>query len=197
MVKVDAIVLAAGKSTRMGQPKMLLPWRETTVLGQVVATLAIAGVEEIIAITGGAREPIEAEVVRLSAMYPVRTIFNPRYETEGMLSSIQAGLMVMKPSASAALIALGDQPQVRERTVRDIVRVFETRGDALVVPSCNKRRGHPVLIARPLWDEMLALQSPQTLRDFLNERDIKYVEADESVLMDLDTPEDYIRFRGS
>lgn len=62
MNAIAAIILAAGLSKRMGQPKMLLPWGETTVLGQVVATIAAAGIEDILVVTGGEREGVEAEI---------------------------------------------------------------------------------------------------------------------------------------
>ena len=71
---IIALILAAGQSKRMGQPKMLLPWGEVTVLEQVIATFRAAGVEDILVITGGARQPIEA-LVGISA----RTVFNPDY----------------------------------------------------------------------------------------------------------------------
>ncbi|MBA4380576.1 MAG: hypothetical protein C0393_07885, partial [Anaerolinea sp.] len=85
MNAIAAIILAAGESKRMGQAKMLLPWGETTVLGQVVATVAATGIEDILVVTGGGREGAEAEVSRLAADFPVRAIFNAGYATGGML----------------------------------------------------------------------------------------------------------------
>ena len=66
---IAAILLAAGESHRMGQPKMLLPWGGTTVLGQVVATFAAAGIEDILVVTGGAREQVESLVANLAKKY--------------------------------------------------------------------------------------------------------------------------------
>jgi molybdenum cofactor cytidylyltransferase len=182
----------------MGQPKLILPWGNTTVLGQVVATFAAAGIKDILVVTGGAHKKIEGLVTQLAKKYPVRAIFNPDHEHGGMLSSIQTGLAGLDSRPCAALIGLGDQPQVQEETVRRIRTAFVQRESPLIIPSFQGRRGHPWLVARWLWPEILALpNSTTTARHFLgaHARQIEYVNADESTLMDLDTPEEYERQR--
>jgi molybdenum cofactor cytidylyltransferase len=204
---ITAILLAAGESRRMGQPKMLLPWAETTVLGQVVSMFS-AGLSsktgqridpdnEILVVTGGARELVEAELARLAEHYPLRIVYNPNYASGGMVSSIQAGLVALGPRARAALIGLGDQPQVREETVRNICTAFVQTESPLIIPSFQSRRGHPWLATSTLWPEILALSPSTTPRHFLDAHadQIRYVAADESILQDLDTPEDYKRQR--
>jgi molybdenum cofactor cytidylyltransferase len=191
---ISAIVLAAGESRRMGQPKMLLPWGESTVLGQVISVLRSAGVEDIVTITGGFREQVEAIATRKGS----RVVFNPEYASNEMLSSIQCGLRSLKAEAEATLICLGDQPQVQERSVRRVTETFEKSRSRLVVPSYQMRRGHPWLVARSLWGEILAMMSPQSPRDLLNahSNEIEYVNVDNpSILQDLDTPEDYLKFK--
>jgi molybdenum cofactor cytidylyltransferase len=190
---IAALILAAGQSKRMGQPKMSLPWGETTVLEQVIATFKAAGVEDILVATGGAREQVEA-LVRDSA----RTIFNPNYAESEMLSSVQVGLAGLKPETEAVLIGLGDQPQVQERSVRLVLDEYHKSRTSIVVPSFQMRRGHPWLVSRSHWDEILGMQSPTSLRDFLNSHqdEIYYVEFDnDSILQDMDTPEDYLKSR--
>jgi len=190
---ITALILAAGQSRRMGQPKMSLPWGETTVLEKVIATFKAADVGDILVITGGDRERVEA-LVGDSA----RAIFNPNYAKGEMLSTVQAGLTGLKPDAEAALIGLGDQPQIQERSVRSVLDEYRKSGAALVVPSFRMRRGHPWLVARPHWDEILRMSPPASLRDFLNRHadEIHYVELDnQSILQDLDTPEDYLKSR--
>jgi molybdenum cofactor cytidylyltransferase len=195
---IAAILLAAGLSSRMGQPKLLLPWGGTTVLGQVVSTFSSAGVEEIIVVTGGAREQVEQMVARLAVDFPVRAVFNPEYKHGEMLSSIQAGLAALDgKSCAAAMIGLGDQPQIQKETVQHICSVFLLSGSPLVIPSFQNHRGHPWLAATPLWSEILALPFSTTPRHFLNAHSdqVEYVPADQSILLDLDTPEDYARQR--
>jgi len=191
---ISAIVLAAGESKRMGQPKMLLPWGNTTVLGRVITVLQSAGMEDIVTITGGFREEVEA----VAGKYNVRAVYNSEYANHEMLSSIRCGIGSLKPEAEAALICLGDQPQVRERSVRIVCEAFDKNRSNFVVPSYEMRRGHPWLVARPLWNEFLKTHSPQSPRNFLNAHsmEIEYVEMDNpSILEDLDTPEDYLKFK--
>ena len=193
---ITALILAAGQAKRMGQPKMLLPWGETTVLGQVIETLQRAEIKNILVVTGSAREQVDLIVTQ----YAIRSTHNPEYANAEMLSSLQTGIRVLreKTSAEAALICLGDQPQVEERSVRAVAsRFVETRA-RLVVPSYRMRRGHPWLAARPLWDEILQMNPQQTPRDFLNRHasKIEYANVDTpSILSDLDTLEDYLKSR--
>ena len=193
---ITAIVLAAGQSKRMGQPKMLLPWGKTTVLGQVIETLQHAEIKDILVVTGGAREQVE-EIAR---QYAVDSTQNADYASREMLSSIQAGLRGLgkNPSATASLICLGDQPQVQEGSVRAVVSRFIETGTSLVVPSYQMRRGHPWLVARPLWKEILSMRAPESPRDFLNRHapEIEYVNLETpSILTDIDTPDDYLKSR--
>lgn len=192
---IGGVILAGGLSRRMGTPKMLLPWGQTTVLGQVVATFSRAGVKEILVITGGARQLVEAEVERLSGEFNLRQVHNPRYESGEMLSSLQHGLAFLGSELDSALIGLGDQPQLSLDSVLKVVSAGEFPAAKLVVPSFNMRRGHPWLVQREYWDEIRALEPPLTLRNFLSARaeEILYVETDQTILKDLDTPEEYQR----
>jgi len=222
-VSITAIILAAGQSKRMGQPKMLLPWGNMTVLGQVLSTLRDAGLTESLVITGAEREAVE----RIAQSFGATTVHNVDFEKGEMLSSLQAGIRALiqapprpspnppgasenlkgSPSADlervpakqeGALICLGDQPQVEARTVRGVASRFIEGESQLVVPSHNMRRGHPWLVARPLWDEILALRAPKSPRDFLAEHaeQINYFAAgSNSILADLDSPNDYLRSR--
>ena len=178
----------------MGQPKMLLPWGKGTVLTHVISVFQNAGVTDIIVVTGGAREQIEDLVSGLN----IRTVHNEEYAKSEMLSSTKCGLRALTSQTQAVLIGLGDQPQVQEGSVRMVCETFQESMSNLVVPSYRMRRGHPWLVARPLWDELLKIDSPQSPRDFLNAhaKEIKYVDIDNpSILQDLDTPEDYLKFK--
>lgn len=192
---IAAVILAAGLSRRMGQPKMLLPWGKSTVLGQVVATFAEAGVSELVIITGGARQAVEAEASRLAKKYALRWVYNPDFESGEMTSSLQVGLGSLSHQIQAALVGLGDQPQLSPQAVLKVTEAFKANPAGLIVPSYNHRRGHPWLVQQGLWSAILGLKPNEKLRDFLNAHaaDIHYVETDDSVLKDLDTSEDYQR----
>ncbi|MCQ3936590.1 MAG: hypothetical protein DPW18_06040 [Chloroflexi bacterium] len=200
-MKVSAIVLAAGRSVRMGQPKMLMPWGETTVLGRVIQTIRAAGIEDIVLVTN-------SEIAGRITNDDLHIVLNDDGE---MLTSLQCGLRALlgspssilpgqdgKGQAEAALICLGDQPQVREGSVRLVCEAFQETKSNLVVPSYHMRRGHPWLAARALWDEILSMREPATMRDFLNRHnaEILYVESGTpAILQDLDTPDDYLKHK--
>ncbi len=193
-MNISAIILAAGQSKRMGQPKMLLPWGNTTVLGKVIETIQSAGIEDILVVTGGAKDEVE----KLVASYKVRVTHNQDYASNEMLESIQLGLQAQKLEAQGTLICLGDQPQVKERSVRIVCEMFIAQKSSIVVPSYQMRRGHPWLISRELWAEVLQMRAPESMRDFLNKHgdDIFYIEHDSpDILQDLDTPSDYLKYK--
>lgn len=211
---ISAIILAAGQSKRMGKPKMLLRWGKVTVIEHVISVFSAAGIEDILVVTGAERERLEEIIENCKHRYPVRAIFNDAYLHGEMLSSIQCGLrsLITRPppplrdtspkfgefgegwEGVAALIGLGDQPQVEERSVRTVCEAFQRTESPLVVPSFQMRRGHPWLAARSVWEEILSLKPEQTPRDFLNSHadTIHYVNVDTpAILADLDTPEAY------
>jgi molybdenum cofactor cytidylyltransferase len=189
-LSVAAIVLAAGRSRRMGQPKMVLPWGDTTVIGQVVWVLHQSPIKDVVVVTGGARRQVEAALSGSA----VKLVFNPRFAQEEMLVSLQLGLRALENDVEAALVVLGDQPQIKVGVVQSILDRYRARQAPLVVPSFQMRRGHPWLVERKLLKSILELRSDRTLRDFLNQNadQIDYLVVDTpSVLLDLDTPQDY------
>jgi molybdenum cofactor cytidylyltransferase len=189
---VGAVVLAAGLSTRMGQPKLILPWGETTIIGRVVQVLHAAEVQPVIVVTGGAHQQVETALQGM----PVKAVFNPRYADDYMALSLKIGLSQLPETVDASLVVLGDQPQIRCDLVQAILERYRGNSQALIVPSYQNRRGHPWLVHRSLWAEILVLQPPDTLRNWMNSHSasIHYIEAqDDSILRDLDTPQDYQR----
>lgn len=188
-----AIILGAGLSSRMGQPKLLLPWGQTTVIGQIVHTLHSAGVDLIVLVTGATHdllsEALKDEDVRLA--------FNPQYADGNMVHSLQTGLRALQElGADCALLALGDQPQIQVETVQAVLAGALEYPTALVLPSLNMKRGHPWAIPAGLWPAIFDLSEDQTMRDFVRgqEANIHYVLVDTSTIFaDLDTPEDYAR----
>jgi molybdenum cofactor cytidylyltransferase len=190
---IGAVVLAAGLSRRMGRPKMALPWGETTVIGRVVRVLLAAEVEDIVVVTGGNRKEVEASLDGL----PVRTAFNDEFANGEMLLTLKRGLITLRDEVEAALVVLGDQPQIKLVVVQAVIAAYEDCNHPFVVPSYQMRRGHPWLVARTLWNDLLELHSPATMRTFLDQNaiNINYVNVNSpSILQDLDTPEDYQRF---
>ena len=194
MVKIAAIVLAAGQSRRMGRPKLTLPWGNRTVIEQVITTLLESGTREIVVVSGGYRELLE-EVL---APYPVSMIYNPNYLQSEMIESLKTGIQKLSETTQAFLVVLGDQPSIDAAVIRQLVARYQEERPKLVIPSYNMRRGHPWLVDRSLWNDLLSLNPEETMRDFLyrNQKGIRYEVVDNpEILMDIDTPEDYDRFR--
>ncbi len=191
---ISALILAAGASKRMGQPKMLLPWGNDTVLGHVIQVYKKAGVSSILIVTGSEKDKVE-QIIKIQG---ATGVYNPDHARGEMLSSIQAGLRVMRSKVEAALICLGDQPQVEVDTVRLILQKYADETPLLIVPSYQMRRGHPWLVSRSLWKDIFELSPHQSTREFLNSNasKITYLTVDRpSVIQDLDTPEDYARYK--
>lgn len=187
---VGAIILAAGQSRRMGRPKLVLPWGDKTVIENVVNELLSAGISQIIVVTGGSNDLVEANL----RSYPVRVVFNPDYSSGEMMESLKIGLQNAPEGWDACLIVLGDQPQIRSVVVCDLLNEYFSTCAGIILPSFRMKRGHPWLVGKEYWPELLEYRSPQSLRDFLSShaQSIRYVNVDDvSVMLDLDTPEDY------
>jgi molybdenum cofactor cytidylyltransferase len=186
--RVMAVVPAAGQSARMGANKLLLPWGETTVLGQTLANLRASAVREVLVVTGYEAGPIEA----VAGAAGMGTLHNPDHAS-GMLTSVQAAVRAL-PSAAALLVALGDQPLVRPETIDALLDAYAASPLGLVAPAHGGRRGNPVLLDRHHFAELLALPPDAAPRVLLarHPEDLLHVEVgDSGILVDLDTPEAY------
>jgi molybdenum cofactor cytidylyltransferase len=191
---ISAIVLAAGQSKRMGQQKMLMSWGQTTVIEKVISTLAEANVKDIHVITGGN----QAELKMCLVEFDINYTYNMDFANGEMLSSVQIGLDGLGDETEAAMIVLGDQPQIKVEVVREIMARYELSHHKLIVPSYEMHRGHPWLVEKTYWQKIRNLMYPATLRNFLNayNEDIDYLIVDSpSVIQDLDTQEDYSQYK--
>ncbi len=184
------MVLAAGQSRRMGQPKMALPWGDTTVIRRVVDVLLEGGAKPVVVVSGAA----EKALVDALTNAPVSIVRNENYDQGDMLGSLQCGLRQIQPEVSAVLVALGDQPQVEPAVVALLIDAYQRQAQELIVPSYKMRKGHPWLLGRSYWAEIRGMGKDESLRDFLGRHasEIVYVNVTtSSILKDLDTPEDY------
>lgn len=199
---VVPVVLAAGASRRMGQPKALLDFDGACALELILATCSRAGLGTPVVVVGPERDRIAARVDLSLA----RVVTNPARE-RGQTSSVQVGLRALPDDAGAFLLWPVDHPVVADADVIALAECWATRaargagGPAIVALSCQGRRGHPILLSRALIPEILALpddagEGSETVRDVIRRNQARsfYVPTeDEAVLCDLDTPEDYHR----
>jgi molybdenum cofactor cytidylyltransferase len=187
---ITAVVLAAGLSTRMGQPKMMLKWGNKTVIQQVVDTLFESSIIDVIVVSGEWYK----EISSLVTAEGVKVIVNPLFANGEMTASLQTGISNMPEASTHALVVLGDQPFLNPDTISKLIAASQISNKKIIMPSINDRRGHPWLIERSIWVEVMALKPPLTMRDFFNiyQTEIEYVVVnDENIIQDMDTPEDY------
>lgn len=186
-----AVVLAAGKSSRMGKNKLLLEVAGRTVLDRLLDALDGSSVDEVFVVLG--HRPEELAPIVLS--HRAETVMNPNYE-EGMTSSFRAGLR--KVTADGAFLILGDQLGLRTELLALMVDKMENDADALIVsPVHEGKRGHPVLFRRTLFVEILGLGPEETMRDVVQRHESAHVsvEGDIWCTLDMDTSEEFEELR--
>lgn len=191
--RATAIVLAAGQATRMGRNKLLLPWEDSTILGRILATLAITSVDDIVVVAGHEAEAIAP----IAGAARVRIVENRAYD-QGMLRSLQEGVRAVADSCHAVLAVLADQPMLEAATIDHLLAAWRQHDVGLVAPVFAGQRGNPVLIDRRHFSELLLLPDGAAPRDLLK----RYTDAvwrvpvdDPGVVHDIDRPEDYERWR--
>jgi molybdenum cofactor cytidylyltransferase len=194
--RFGAIILAAGSSTRMGQPKLLLPWGGTTVLGHLIKSWSHLGANQVAVVTSATSGLIDEELHRLNFPF-VSRIVNPNPE-EGMFSSIQCAARWDGWSKEIAhwVVVLGDQPHLQtEGTLRKLVEFAEVHPDAICQPSWRGRAKHPVFLPGKVFEELRNSQK-KTLKEFLHSTSaqVQLLELEDSGLdLDIDRPADYER----
>ncbi|HEX8523804.1 MAG TPA: nucleotidyltransferase family protein [Tepidisphaeraceae bacterium] len=189
--KIAAVVLAAGMSRRMGEPKALLPLGDQPLIQHVVQSVrAVREISSIVVVTGNRADEVAAAVECSIA----RFVHNDAHETAAMLSSIQIGLTAVGEGVGAAVVALGDQPLIASATIAALINTWR-ESDALAVrPRYQSKRGHPVVLDRRAIRDVLALGADETLKDYLaqHERDVIELDVDDPMItFDVDTPADY------
>lgn len=188
---LGAIVLAGGESSRMGRPKVLLPWEKNkTIIEHITEQLIRSRIDHIRVVTGYYADDVKALVKPLGA----KAVHNRAHKTGEMLSSLKAGLRDMPDNVSAVLVVLGDQPRLQPKVIYQLLSAYSRGKGELLIPSYKMRRGHPILIGRKYWNEILDLRRNKVLRDVINAHsdEITYINVDtDSILRDVDTPEDY------
>jgi len=184
-----AVILAAGRSSRMGSFKPLLPFGRGTVIERVISTVHEAGVETIRVVVGWQADLLIPVLDRRGVAW----IRNERFQ-EGMSTSVQAGVRDLPTGVGAFFLLLGDMPLVQSATLTRLIAEWDRRPGGIFYPCFEGRRGHPPLIAAIYIPEILREVPPGGLRTLLARHagEARNVECeDRGILLDLDTPEEY------
>lgn len=188
---IGATVLAAGQSRRMGTQKLLLPWAGQPMVTHVVDQVLGSPARPVIVVVGRAGQAM-AEAL---AGRPVMLVSNPDPQSE-MLASVRCGLKSLPPACVGALVVLGDQPGMTSQLLGRLIAAFRDGPAGIVVPRCGGRRGHPILLPRRFFAEVLQRYEGVGLRGLLRQYPHDVVEVPiegASTQWDVDTPDDYRR----
>ncbi|MGH7557627.1 MAG: nucleotidyltransferase family protein [Gemmatimonadota bacterium] len=190
---VAGIVLAGGRSSRMGEPKALLDVEGTSFLERAARVLAEGGCDPVFVVV----PPGETgeRLLELARRAGARGIVNPEPDAE-QIDSLRVGLEALEPHVVAAAVLPVDHPRVRTATIAALLAAFHASGAPIVRPIYGDRPGHPVLFARDLWTELRAPDLEEGARDVVHRHhgEIEEVPVDDpGLVIDVNTPEEYAR----
>ncbi len=187
--RIAAVVLAAGRSTRMGGPNKLLAEIAGRPLLRIVVEEALAShAKPVIVVVGHERADVEKALAGL----PVQLIHNPDF-AQGLGTSLKAGIAAVPAEADGAIVCLGDMPQVDASLIDRLIAAFDPdRGALIVMPTVEGRRGNPVLWSRRFFPDLMAIEGDVGARHFIGRYSEAVVEVPlegRAALVDVDTPE--------
>jgi len=186
------VVLAAGASIRMGQPKPLLAWHGEPFIRRVARTAINAGLSPVVIVAGAHTAEIRLAVADL----PVTVIHNPDWEA-GQSTSLRCGLRALPDTIGSAVFLLADQPHIPIELVKALKDRHAQALSPIVAPLIDDRRGNPVLFDRTTFVDLLSVTGDVGGRAVFAKYPTAYVPwHDANLLLDVDTPEDYQRLRG-
>lgn len=191
---IAGVVLAAGRSRRMGQAKLLMKVGGRAIIRYVVESVLAGGVDSVWVVTGPDVEPIEAALAGIEVQIAV----NPAPE-EGQAGSVRTGIAALPPSVDAVLIALGDQPLLAPSIIPALLAARRTSPKLIVAPRYRDGQGNPVVFKREIFPELLRLTGDQGARPIIQKEPtrVEWVELDLPMPPDVDTPDDYERIRAN
>lgn len=195
---IVAVVLSAGESSRMGSPKALLPIRGMLFIERIVEAFRATKAGEIVVVLGHRAEEIKEKISHL----PVTIVINEDY-AKGQLSSLIAAVRNLGSKRNAKLVDgilvhLVDHPFIDPVLVDQMIDRFYQSKKLIVVPRHRGRRGHPVLIARALFAELLSAPLDKGAKAVVHAHRDETLEIEtdyEGVTIDIDTPEEYRQYR--
>ena len=189
-LRIGAVLLAAGEGVRMGGvAKSLIKLQGVPLINRQLIALSGAGVDEVVVVTGHARDAVEAQI----QSFPVTLAYNPDY-TSGQQSSVRVGLSALNGNFDAVFIVLADQPLIGAADLTELIAAFKKRAAGhVLVPVVNGQRGNPIVLDATARADILASGTNMGCRHLI-ERQPELVFVHETLntrfITDLDTPDD-------
>jgi len=186
---ISAILLGAGESKRMGKNKLLLPWGKKTIFEHCLQTLLRSEVKEVIIVINDRLK----EFIRPVHAQKIKVVINPHYQ-RGMSTSIRRGVQAIAPGSEGVLIALGDQPFIKTRTINAMIKAFAQGRKGILIPSFRGKRGNPVIFHRRFRRELLELKGDVGGKSIIENHPGEILDIplkSEGVVKDIDLWEDY------
>lgn len=186
---IIGILLAAGRSTRMGTPKQLLPFGDKTVIETVVDALLNSRIDDLIVVLGHERKLIAQQIKEK----PLSIVVNSDSNSE-MLDSLKCGIRELPKTAHAFILALVDQPRLETVTINTLIDSYHESGKKIIIPTHDGHRGHPSLIDSTYSDEILNLGGVDGLKPIVRGHINDTLELEvtqDFIINDMDTQEDY------
>jgi molybdenum cofactor cytidylyltransferase len=185
------VILAGGGSSRLGQAKMLLPWRGKPLVRHAAEAGLAGGLDPLIVVLGAENESIRQALAGL----PVRFVYNPDWQ-HGQSTSVRHGIRALDEGVGAAVFQLADQPLVSADVIHALVQKHQKTLAAIIAPKVGARRANPVLFDRETFDDLQNLSGDSGGRAIFDRYPVSYIDwADENLLFDVDTPDDYLRLQ--
>lgn len=190
---ISLVVLAAGKSTRMEQNKLLLRINGETLIRHVVKTATRSNADEVIVVVGYEAEKVKEQLLRLRC----KLVMNENY-LKGQSESVKAGLSAVSSSAEAVMVLPADVALIDEQSINKVIDEYRRSKNLIVIASHQNKSGHPILLDRRLFPEISGIgEDTLGLKAVINRHraEVNYVEVGtDNALIDIDTQEEFDRY---
>jgi molybdenum cofactor cytidylyltransferase len=186
---VSGLLLAAGASTRLGQPKQLLPFKDGILLGWVVRQVeSCSALNEVVVVLGNT-----ADEVRKQIQFGRSKVVENRSVGEGCSASYSVGIVALDVSSEAMVVLLGDQPGVTPAIVEQVVESWKNEGGKIVLANYQGRKGHPVLFSKEMFPYLVGLHGDKAVWKIVDQHPewVREVPIDHPYPRDINTWEDY------
>lgn len=186
-MKTAILILSAGSSSRMGKPKQLLPFKNTTLLGNAIEQAKNSKADSVFCVLGSNAKIIEKEIEKSNS----KIIYNPNFK-DGLSSSIVAGVQHLKNSFDNILVMLADQPNVDATYLNELIKTSKENPSKIISSNYQNNKGVPAVFPKIYFQQLLKLEGDKGAKEFLNNQSSNLIVVKNLInLVDIDTQEDY------